>query len=363
MWLPRFPTDRIERRRPGASAEPRATVISEGNRRRLAAVNRAAAALGLAPGLGLADAEARLPELAVHPATPEDDRQAFIRLAAWCGRWSPWTAPEGDGGLWLDVTGAAHLFGGEAALLSDIAGRLGGLGFAARLALADTPGAAWALARYGASENDGPIVARPDDPKPLLDLPVAALRLPEAIAADLGRLGFGSIGEVAAAPRAALARRFGPSIGRRLDQAFGRIDEPIEPLAPQAALRIRQSFAEPISAPEDIAAIARDLTHALCRRLGEEAQGVRRLAFTLFRVDGTLALTEIGTVRPNRDPRHLLRLLGKSSKVSIPVSASTWPSSRHERRLPSPPHKSRSPARAPAARPKIRPTWRCCWIG
>lgn len=311
MWLPRFPTDRIERRLPGASAEPRATVISEGHRRRLAAVNRAAETLGLVPGLGLADAEARVPELAVHPATPEKDCAALRALAAWCGRWSPWTAPEGESGLWLDVTGAAHLFGGEALLLADIAERLDGLGFAAKLAMADTPGAAWALARYGAGESATPIVAPPGDPTPLLDLPVAALRLAEAIVADLARLGFGSIGELAAAPRAALARRFGPSIGRRLDQAFGQIDEPIEPLAPQAALRIRQPFAEPIAAPEDIAAIARDLVEALCRRLADEMQGVRRLAFTLFRVDGTLVEAEIGTLRPSRDPRHLFRLLAE----------------------------------------------------
>jgi len=311
VWLPRLPTDRIERLRPGASAEPRATVLTEGHRRRLAAVNRAAAAAGLVPGLGLAEAEARVPELFVHPATPEEDRAALRRLAFWCGRWSPWTAVDGEDGLWLDVTGAAHLFGGEAALLAEIAARLRGLGFAARLAIADTPGMAWAFARFADGGGKGASVVPAGGRDGLFALPVAALRLAEALVADLARLGFGTVGDLALQPRAALARRFGREIGRRLDQALGRIDEPIDPLAPPATLRIRQAFAEPVSAPEDIARIARDLTEALARRLGDAAEGARRLAFQLFRVDGSLAEIEIGTVRPSRDARHLFRLLAE----------------------------------------------------
>jgi len=243
---------------------------------------------------------ARLPELSVHPATPEEDRAALRRLALWCGRWSPWTAADAEDGLWLDVTGAAHLFGGEAALLADIA---------ARLAIADTPGMAWAFARF--AQSDGPSLVSAGDRDGLLALPIAALRLPSALAADLARLGFGAVGTLAAQPRAALARRFGQEIGRRLDQALGRIDEPIDPLAPPASLRIRQAFAEPVSAPEDIARIAGDLTEALARRLGDAAEGARRLAFQLFRVDGSVAEVEIGTVRPNRDARHLFRLLAE----------------------------------------------------
>jgi len=317
VWLPSFATDRIERERRPPAPEPRATLLAIGNRRLLAAVNAVAAREGLRPGLALADARALVPELVVAPATPDEDARALARLAAWCGRFSPWTAPEGEDGLFLDITGCAHLFGGEAALRADLLARLGALGFAARAAIAATPGAAWALARQGdggdiARQGDGGDIARQGGGEgDLAGLPVTALRLPDALAADLIRLGLATVGAVEAVPRPALVRRFGPLLVRRLDQIFGRLDEPIAPLAPVAPLRVRQAFAEPIAAPEQIAAVARDLIETLCARLAAEEKGLRRLALVFFRVDGTRLEASVATARPLRDSRRLTRLIGE----------------------------------------------------
>ena len=123
------------------------TAVTIGSRRLVAAVNEAAAAAGIAPGLPLADAQAYLPGLAVNEADPAGDAAALERLAEWCGRYSPWTAPDGADGILLDITGCAHLWGGEEELMADILARIAGQGFACKAAIAGTSGAAWAVAR------------------------------------------------------------------------------------------------------------------------------------------------------------------------------------------------------------------------
>ena len=158
LWLPRWSTDRLHRRhreaaagdsaRAPAPARPLVTVLVTGGRVMVAAVDGAAAGCGILPGMALADARALQPDLGVRPADPAGDHAALARLADWCMRYTPWVALDGADGLWLDVTGCAHLFGGEPALLADLANRFERFGYAVRLGLADTPGAAWALARF-----------------------------------------------------------------------------------------------------------------------------------------------------------------------------------------------------------------------
>lgn len=284
---------------------------------RIVAVNPAARTGGIRPGLPLADAHAVLPELRALPADPVAEARALDRLAAWCGRYTPWTAVDGDGGdpcpgaggLWLDVTGCAHLFGGEAALLQDVLRRLEGLGFAARAALADTPGAAWAVARFGDLGGKGTAVVPAGGLRAaLVPLPVAGLRLEDAAAEGLRRVGLRRIGDLIDLPRAPLAARFGDAVLRRLDQALGRVGESLSPRRPVTPLRARLAFAEPIAAPDDIAAAVRHLLAGLCRRLVEARRGARRLDLILYRADGTCAETAIGTSRPVRDAGHLERL-------------------------------------------------------
>jgi len=285
----------------------------------LFAVDAAAEREGLRPGMALADARAIAPALRTLPAQPADDAAALARLAAWCGRWSPWTAPDlsvepvgiGGGGLWLDATGCAHLFGGEAVMLAEIVGRLEALGFAARAAMAETPGCAWAVARYAASARPWTAVPEGGGRAALEPLPVAALRLGAGDVAALHALGLKRVGDLMQTPRAPLARRFGTRLAGRLDAALGLRAEPVSPLSAEAAHAALRGFAEPVGRIEDIAAALDALLDELCAGLEAAACGARRLALTLYRPDGTVACLRVGTARPARDPRHLARLFAE----------------------------------------------------
>ncbi|MGE0719106.1 MAG: DNA polymerase Y family protein, partial [Alphaproteobacteria bacterium] len=258
LWLPGWPIDRW-RQRHGAPAEgPFALVATVEGGRRLTAVDAAAAAAGLRPGEALADARARLPALRTADAVPDRDAADLEALAGWCRRYTPWTRADAPAGVLLDVTGCTALFGGEAALLADLGDRLGRRGFAHRLAIADTPGAAWAAARYAAGPS--PAVLPPGAARAALaPLPVEALGLDAADAAGLRRVGLARIGDLYPLPRAPLVARFGTTVATRLDQALGTLAEPVMPQAPAPERRVRLAFAEPILTAEPIAAAARRL--------------------------------------------------------------------------------------------------------
>ena len=295
----------------------------------LAAVDGAAALAGLAPGMPLAGAHALAPDLETAPHDPRGDAAALARLAAWCEGYSPWTAPGGlelggAAGLVLDVSGCAHLFGGERALVADLEAWLAGLGFTARAALAETLGAAWALARFGPSGNppgdpagdpgghtsgSAARVVPPGDVRAALaPLPPAALRLPAETCELLARLGLRHIGDLLALPPAVLAPRFGPLPARRLRQALGAEAEPLSPGAPPPPPEARRLFAEPITTPEDLARALDGLSAALCARLEAAGLGARRLVLTAVTVDGGRQHVRVGTSRPRRDPAHLAYL-------------------------------------------------------
>jgi len=276
----------------------------------LAAVDAAAAALGLRPGMAVGHACALIPDLTVVEADAAGDAAALARLAAWClRRYAPLAAPDPPGGIWIDATGCAHLFGGEAAMLADLVGRLTAQGFAARAAIADTPGAAHAVARFAPGDERVRVVPAGGNADALADLPVEALRLPPAAVDGLRRLGFERIGPLAAAPRAPVALRFGNEVGRRLDQAMGRAAEPISPVLPSGVPRRRLGFAEPVSTPEDLRRAIGRLAADLCRDLEAGGLGARRLDLLFLRVDGRPAAVRIGTARPTRDAGRLAALL------------------------------------------------------
>jgi protein ImuB len=313
LWLPNWSTDRLRRRSvtpaeaTGGAGRPFVTAITIGNRRLVAAASPEAAAGGIMPGLPLADAQAFLPGLAVFDADPKGDAASLRRLAEWCGRYSPWTVPDGTDGILLDITGCAHLQGGEAALVDNVLARFASMGFAGRAAVADTSGAAWAMARYGSLAAD--VIAPGGSRAALGGLAISALRLPLEVAASLDRLGLKCIGDLYKMPRAALAQRFGDIVALRLDQALGTAGEPVSPLRPVLARRARLAFAEPISTPEDLARALRRLVADLCQGLAAEGAGARRLELACYRVDGAVERAAIGTARPSRDPRHLARLI------------------------------------------------------
>jgi protein ImuB len=271
---------------------------------------------GLRPGQSHADARAIAPGLVSASAEPEEERRALKALALWFERFSPLVAvdsglPEQEG-LLIDMTGGAHLFGGEEALLAEILRRLKTAGIEAAAAVADTPGAAFALARWSGLPA---AVAPPGGTREALaGLPVEALRLDDDAVRLLARFGLQRIGDLYGLPRAGLARRFrddrtGLALVRRLDQALGAEAEPLRPERPPSDYRVWQAFAEPLLEAEGVAWALPALAEALCAQLEQDGQGARLLGLDAFRTDGRVVRLAAGLSAPSRTPAHLLRLL------------------------------------------------------
>ncbi len=278
----------------------------------LTAVNAGSLREGLFPGLGLADARAICPRLLTLPAAPKKDEDALLDLARWAScRYSPTLNADGDDGLWLEVSGIPHLFGGEQALLADLGRRLARAGFTARLALAETLGGAHALARYA---RPSLIVPEGEIGVALAPLPVEALRLEPEITSLLRRLGLKRIGQLYDLPRASLERRFhaketAEAVLLRLDQALGRRAEPHAPLLPSPDFVARLPFPEPLITHDGVLAGLDHLASALCAKLARAGRGCRRIALWVCRADGSSLLIEAGLSAPSREPKHLLRLV------------------------------------------------------
>ncbi|MDB5447300.1 MAG: Nucleotidyltransferase/DNA polymerase involved in repair [Phenylobacterium sp.] len=283
--------------------------------RRIAAVSLEAAQLKLYPGQKATDAFALVPDLATADAEPEADAAALIELAHWCVRFSPAVAIDAPDGLFLDVGGVAHLWGGEPAMLADLRARLTANGLAFRLAVADTAGAAWALAHFGA---DGSIAPPGGQAELLGPLPPAALRLDPETAAQIERLGLRRLSQLMAIPRAPLGRRFGAGMLLRLDQALGRAAEALDFQRPPTPWFSRLSFAEPISAPEDMARAACDISARMCAQLDAKGQGARRFELAYHRLDGKALTATVGLSLAGRDPARLGKLFAPKLDVLDP---------------------------------------------
>jgi protein ImuB len=309
IWFPKLAIDRLARsRRHDWHAGPRVIVAETGNRVLIAAVNEAAEQTGIAPGMSLADARALEPGLATERTDPGADARFLRHLARWCTRFTPLVALDPPDGLFLDITGCARLFHGEANLMSALADRLPAVGVRARCALADTAGGAWALARYGDTGTVAPAGRTRDM---LRDLPVTGLRLGADTCAVLKRLGLDRIGDLYPLQSAALAKRFGRATLERLRQALGAASEPLDTLSFRPPYVARMGFAEPIALTDDVAAALDILTARLCERLDRERLGCRRIAFTIERVDGTVQSIVAGTSQPVNRPDHLTRLIAE----------------------------------------------------
>ena len=324
---------------------------------RITAVNHRAATDGTTPGMRLADARAAIPGLLTHPAEPARDRAKLRALAHAAGRYGPGRNIEGatghqkgaspaspapdnlSDGLWIDITGVAHLFGGEVDLAEDLLRRLHNAGFTAAIGIADTPGAAYILARFKPAHRNpasthasaAPITIAPRDAakNTLADYPVEGLRLTEPTLLLLRRLGLRRIGQLYELPRDAMARRFrdfkpqqgartrltqnralnlSQAVTMRLDQVLGDLGDPRVPLIEPPSSSIQRAYPEGLISHEGITAAVRELTTELCRKLGARHQGARRLRLSLYRVDGTATNIAVGTSRPSREPGHIIRL-------------------------------------------------------
>ncbi|SFD65108.1 Y-family DNA polymerase [Roseivivax sediminis] len=350
LWFPRLGAERAIRLDPGLDRAPFALVREVGSAQTLASLSRRASAAGLHRGQPLRDAHAMCADLLTRPEVPHREAAFLGALHRWAGKFSPWVAQEAPEGLVIDLTGCAHLFGGEAALLAQVEEDCADLGLTVRAGIADTLGAAWALARHAgggaaahrsgdaidqearatrsragkrrhwerggvapASAAPPPDAARIAPPGQthgvLAPLPVAALRLPEDSVEALHRLGLRRIGDLTGQPRASLARRFGTGLVRRLDQALGSAPEPISPRAAPERFAVRITLPDPIGLEADVTAALERMLPRLCQRLERAGRGARTLRLEAHRTDQSMEWRHVSVARPSHAPDRLHPLL------------------------------------------------------
>lgn len=350
LWFPRLGAERLIRQNPVLGDAPFAVAEDVGQMQVLSSLSETAAQAGLYRGQPLRDAHAMCAGLITRLRNPHREAAFLGVLHRWAGKYSPWVAREAPGGLIIDLTGCAHLFGGEAALAQQVEQDCTDLGLTVRLGLADTLGAAWALARYAdatpTSDRSGDAIdqearatrsragkrrhwerggASPLAHAPkaqttricppgkthsaLAPLPIAALRLSDDTTAQLGRLGLRRIGDLTGQPRAALARRFGTGLVYRLDQAMGSAPEPISPAAPPDRFATRLSLPDPIGLEDDILAALDRMLPRLCELLERKGRGARTLRLEAYRSDQTMAWITVSLARPSHNPDRLRPLL------------------------------------------------------
>ncbi|TDL78409.1 DNA polymerase Y family protein [Palleronia sediminis] len=351
LWFPRLGAERLLRRLGDPEGAPFAVVGDRGGAQVLTSLSASAEAAGLATGQGLRDALAMCPTLATRWQNPQAEAAFLSALRRWAGQFSPWVSEEPPAALIVDLTGSAHLFGGEAALLDRVTEECAGLGLTVRMGIADTVGAAWGLARFAGAdaaparsgdaidqeapatrsravrrrnwERGGPAPAGPQGGPgraarvappgrtgdAIAGLPLAALRLPAGLVAELSRLGLRRIGDLAAQPRAALSRRFGLILVQRLDQATGAAPEPVSPALPETRFAVRLTLPDPIGLSDDVEAAIERMLPSLCDKLAAKGRGARRVRLECHRADHTMGWAEVGLARPAQDPDRIRPLL------------------------------------------------------
>jgi protein ImuB len=305
LWLRRLSTDRIARSR--EQSAPLVIYGKCGNAELIVAVDDAAERLGLHTGLALAQARAMHPALEAVVEDADADAQLLESIADWCLRYTPLVACDAPDGLLLDISGCTHLYNGEHELVADLAARITKAGFAYRIAIAGTIGAAWAASHVGEPES----YPSGEERSLLAPLPLSALRLaPETVAA-LTRVGLKRIGDIVDLPRSPLTARFGSELMRQLDRALGHEHEPLNPRLPVAPYVAEQRFAEPIAREEDVLRTVERLAARLEFALERRGDGARRIELTLFRTDGEVRRLAAGTSRPLREPAQIRALFNQ----------------------------------------------------
>ncbi len=305
VWFHHLCTDWFALKQPALRGKPFALSALSHGRMVITAASELAERAGVEVGMSQVDACAFLPSLEVLKDRPGLEEQLLQRLAEWCIRFTPIAAPDEGCGLLLDVSGCTHLWGGEEAYLHDLLKRLEARGYSARAAMADTIGAAWAGARFGRSSA---VIHSGQQAAAIAGLPAAALRLEPEILERLHKLGLRQVKDFMSLPRAALRRRFGPSILRRLDQATGKEEEGIIGVQPAAPYTGRLPCLEPITSRTGIELALQHLLQEVCKGLESDGKGLRAATFRGYRVDGQAVGIQVGTVRPTHNVDHLFSL-------------------------------------------------------
>ncbi|WP_420012519.1 Y-family DNA polymerase [Tateyamaria sp.] len=350
LWFPRLGAERLIRRRPALADQPLAVIEDRQNMQVVSSLNDVAQGLGLTLGQPVRDAHAMCPGLMTFPRSTVAEQRFLETLQRWAGKFSPWVAPEDGDGLVVDLTGCAHLFGGEGPLMQVVEDDCTDLGLSVLMGLADTRGAAWALARYAgratgsdrssdaidqearatrsragkrrhwtkggaappvrAGRADVVRIAPPGQTyTALTPLPIAALRLDPDTSAQLARLGLRRVGDLLGQPRAGLARRFGRGLVLRLDQAMGSAPEPVSPAKAPDHFAVRMTLPEPIGLTQDVMAGVDRLLPRLCKTLENKGKGARHVTLYAHRSDHAVEVVEVGLAQPSHDPNRIRPLL------------------------------------------------------
>ena len=257
-------------------------------------LDEAAARWGLSIGMPLANARAICPDLVVHEADIAADSKSLDAIADWCDRFSPLVGLVSPLGLLLDITGCAHLFGGEAVLLKMVCDALTLRGFTVSAAIAANPVCARTMNRH----VHGRIVPDGEEAIAVSPLPVAALGASDAITLGLRRAGLKTIGDVASRGRHEITARFGAAFTARLAQALGENDAPISPRKPPPDYIVEKRFAEPVATDTVIAASLSGLAAMLVAAMAQQGKGARRLEAYFFRTDGVVRRIAVDTGQP-----------------------------------------------------------------
>ncbi len=349
LWFPRLGAERLIRAARGLHAGPLAVVAERANMQVITSLNAQGQAAGLRTGQPVRDAHAMCATLVTRPRNAPAEIAFLTALRRWAGKFSPWVAEEAPDGLVIDLSGCAHLFGGEETLLSAVETDCADMGLSVQMGIADTLGAAWALARYAGQEaasdrtgdaisqearatraragkrrhwtkggaapqvaasGGGARIAAPGQAYGALSpLPIAALRLDDQTIAQLNRLGLRRIGDLLGQPRASLARRFGRGLVLRLDQAMGSAPEPVSPARRPLHFAVRMTLPNPIGLQEDVMAAIDRVLPTLCTRLEEKGRGARTLRLEAHRADQATEVIEVGMASPTFDKHRIRPLL------------------------------------------------------
>ena len=309
IWLPQLPLDLRARKGDPRIGAPFAIIAEIKNAWRLTHLSAAAQAAGLSPGLSLPDARAIRPELMTEPTDAVREAALLRALWRWADCLSPWVALDPPDGLFLDITGCAHLFGGEADMAAHARDRLADMQVTSRMGIADTKGAAQALARFGGGDVE--IAEQGRTLQALASLPLEGLRLPKKLSSDLPRTGLKTIGQLAEIKSAELARRFGLDLTKALSATLGHAPDPVSPKAADPIYAARMTLPDPIGLKDDLLSVLDRLTTSVCKRLEGDAKGARRYYLTVRCVDTGDHSLHIGFARPTYERRAVLQQFEK----------------------------------------------------
>jgi protein ImuB len=316
IWFRHLKTDWHSIRQPFLKSIPFVLAIPDHGRKIITASNIHAQQQSIDPGMVVADAKAILPSLQVIDDDPKLAEKILKSIAKFCIRYTDAVSIDLPDGLILDVTGCAHLWGGEKNYITEINSRLSNRGYHVRATIADTIGAAWAIAHYGGSS---PIIETHKQTEAILNLPPPALRLEEEVTDRLYKLGLRKISQFIHMPRPALRRRFGMFTLLRIDQALGNEEEKIQPIIPIEVCRERLSCLEPIVTLTGITIALEQLLETICTKLKKEGKGIRKVIFSGFRVDNKIEKVEVGTNRATANPKHLFKLFEEKIQTIEPA--------------------------------------------